>query len=1060
MLQDRAENFWFGTYGGGVTRYDGATWKTFTAADGLAGNLVVCMLEDRLGNLWAGGDHGGVSRYDGSAWTIVAIGDVPPQIEVICMLEDHAGNLWFGTEGGGVSRYNGVAWTTFTLSDGLASNRVMAIHEDRFGNLWFGTTDGLSRFDGTTWKTFTTADGLAANIIASIFEDRLGRLWLSHYGWDAFADLAGVSRYDGTTWQIITSADGLPTNDVTSILEDRFGNLWFGTFMYGASRFDGRNWQNFRVADGLANEAVLSLLLDQSGNVWFVTYGGVSRFDCSTWKSFTRGSGPTGTIVLSIQEDPSGNIWFGTNDGGLSRYDGATWQNFTPLNGGHVNISVQSFLLDRAGGLWVATAGTVSHYDGSTWSVFTTADGIPSGDANPVLEDHSGKIWALTSLSGVGYYDGTTWRNFTTADGLASNSVTKLVEDRAGHLWFATAASGVSRFDEMGWRTFTAADGLGSDNVAGMLVDRSGNLWFGSDQNIVTRFDGALWHTYTLANGLPAGGWIPMIEDRSGNIWFRPFLTQPGIGVVRFNGSSWTSFNASDGLAGEQVFSIAEDRSGRLWFGALEGGAAAFDGSEWRTVTVADGLASNRVLGVLGDRAGNVWFGTFGAGMTRYEPDRVPPQTVFLSAPPPVSSARNQSALFAAAFGEVEAIEFSYRQDGGPWTEWSRTSNWSLSDAADGIHVLEARSRDFLLNVDPTPARATFEIDATAPAPVVNSPSFGAVVHGAVTIQGTVDDRRLREFQVTVRPAGSATWNPPDATEIARASSPVTSGVLATWSTASFPDGLYDLRVAATDSLGLTGVVQVTAQVDNAFPHADVTAPARVVAATGGDIYTTRSEAHFYFPPHAFREDALVTLAPNPDTAVPDTISSGAVRVLAGYDVGWSAKLLKSARLELALPGGTAAQGTPVVYASMDGATWHRIGGTLVGDPAGHIALALTEAGRYAVFAEGSPPTGGPKTLSTLSFTPRVFSPSGTFADREVAISFALGRPAPVTVKIYNRAGRLVREVVVGLNLGAGANLIRWDGTDRDGRVVEDGLYLVTVEALGHAERAPLAVVK
>ena len=39
-----------------------------------------------------------------------------------------------------------------------------------------------------------------------------------------------------------------------------------------------------------------------------------------------------------------------------------------------------------------------------------------------------------------------------------------------------------------------------------------------------------------------------------------------------------------------------------------------------------------------------------------------------------------------------------------------------------------------------------------------------------------------------------------------------------------------------------------------------------------------------------------------------------------------------------------------------------------------------------------------------------------------------------------------MREVVVGLNLGAGANLIRWDGTDRDGRVVEDGLYLVTVE--------------
>jgi flagellar hook assembly protein FlgD len=44
--------------------------------------------------------------------------------------------------------------------------------------------------------------------------------------------------------------------------------------------------------------------------------------------------------------------------------------------------------------------------------------------------------------------------------------------------------------------------------------------------------------------------------------------------------------------------------------------------------------------------------------------------------------------------------------------------------------------------------------------------------------------------------------------------------------------------------------------------------------------------------------------------------------------------------------------------------------------------------------------------------------------------------------------------------MGAGANLVRWDGRDRSGAYVADGIYLVTVEALGETRRNTLAVVK
>ena len=102
----------------------------------------------------------------------------------------------------------------------------------------------------------------------------------------------------------------------------------------------------------------------------------------------------------------------------------------------------------------------------------------------------------------------------------------------------------------------------------------------------------------------------------------------------------------------------------------------------------------------------------------------------------------------------------------------------------------------------------------------------------------------------------------------------------------------------------------------------------------------------------------------------------------------------------------------------------------------------------------------GAGDLSQLSISPRVFSTSGAIKASRVAIGFTLGRSGTVTVKIYNRAGRLVSEVVRGEHLYAGTNLVYWEGRDSEGRTVEDGVYLVAVEALGQKQVKPLAVVR
>ena len=59
---DKNGNLWFGTWGGGVSRYDGKSFTNYTTAQGLANNEVRTILEDKSGNLWFGTFLGGVSR--------------------------------------------------------------------------------------------------------------------------------------------------------------------------------------------------------------------------------------------------------------------------------------------------------------------------------------------------------------------------------------------------------------------------------------------------------------------------------------------------------------------------------------------------------------------------------------------------------------------------------------------------------------------------------------------------------------------------------------------------------------------------------------------------------------------------------------------------------------------------------------------------------------------------------------------------------------------------------------------------------------------------------------
>jgi signal transduction histidine kinase/ligand-binding sensor domain-containing protein/CheY-like chemotaxis protein len=695
IMEDREGYLWFGTEDGGVSRYDGQSFMTFTTENGLAGNNITSILEDREGYLWFGTggwsvEGGGVSRYDGQNFVTFTAEDGLANNNVLCIMEDREGRLWFGTSGGGVSRYDGQNFVTFTTKDGLAHNDVRAILEDREGNLWFGTyyggvsryaclesftkpalersegfEDKLRRRDGQNFVTFTTKDGLADDRITSILEDREGNLWFGTY-------YGGVSRYDGKSFVAFTRKNGLADNRVMSILEDREGYLWFGTYSGGVSCYNGTSFLTFTIEDGLANNRVNSILEDREGYLWLGTYGGASRYDRGI-ATFTTEDGLANNDVRSIIEDREGNLWFGTH-GGVSCYDGKKFVTFT-IEDGLARNDVRSIIEDRKGNLWFGTYnGGVSRYDSKSFVTFTMNDGLAGNHVWSILEDRKGNLWFGT-YNGVSRYDGDSFVTFTTKDGLANNQVWSIVEDREGNLWFGTV-DGVSRYDGNSFVTFTTKDGLADNHVWSISIDREGKLWFATKDGV------------SCYNGQN----------------FQPHFS--------FKKKSMVKRNTKDGLSCKNIRYILEDRESYFWFGTNGGGVCKSDGKNFQDITTQDGLAYDTVRQIIQDKAGNLWFATPNR-ITKYSspPQKVKPRVRITQViadevyenPDSIESPANQVIFeykglsFKTKFNRIKYI---YKLEGrdADWSQATRERMVRYENIEPGEYLFQVRAIDRDLN--------------------------------------------------------------------------------------------------------------------------------------------------------------------------------------------------------------------------------------------------------------------------------------------------------------------------------------------------------------------------
>ena len=660
--------------------------QNFNTEQGLALSSICCGYKDRCGNMWFGTQGGGASRYDGKSFTNYTANQGLANNTVLCITEDKNGNMWFGTNGGGVSKYDGKCFTNFTTEQGLVNNRVYSIAEEKNGNLWFSTIDGISRFTPASIRSgkpylftnFNTNEGLIYNAVICSLIDTKGNIWfgtekgLSIYNQEILpasptvtesgvqnksSVFAGNSsslsgRSVGALFTNYTTDQGLSNNYIKCILEDKTGNIWLGTMHGGISKYDPTvklhpekksahevisAFSNYKIAPGDMYENVYCITEDKTGNIWFGTAGGVSRYNpkvkhpdgADIFTNFSTAQGVSNKNIRSITEDKTGNLWIGTAGSGLSKYGGKSVTSYTNEQGLETNM-IWGITEDNKGNLWFVGGSTVCRFDRKSFTNF--GSGIYMPNLRCAVVDKMGNIW-FGSTMGVTKFDGKSFTDYTMAQGLPHNTVLSIAEDKIGNIWFGTYGGGVSKYDgnrveaiEKGEtifpknlkglkkldgkfvKTFTNysnAQGLAGNIVKCIIEDEVGNMWFGTNGYGVSKYD---------------GNRVDAVE--SGDV----IALKTQLDLKKINGKlvkTFTNYSKVQGLSNNTIYSIMEDKAGSLWFGTAGGGVCRYSpkievaaclpkaASVFTNYTSAQGLADNNVYDIVEDTLNNmIWMGT------------------------------------------------------------------------------------------------------------------------------------------------------------------------------------------------------------------------------------------------------------------------------------------------------------------------------------------------------------------------------------------------------------------------------------------------------------------
>jgi len=256
VIMDSKGNMWMASESG-LSKFDGTHFTNYFTEQGLPVNRLNVLAEDSFGNIWAGTYGGGISRFDGNivddanagkkipdkvlkslhtkdgkyvpSFTSYSTEQGLPSNQIWGLSVDHNNTIWCGTAGGGASQLKNGKFYNFSKDNGIPISDAMSSFVDSKNRTWIGTPGGGAYvFDGEEVTNYTTKNGLGDNVVYVIQEDLVNNIiWTgTNKGLTAFKE--DSNEKGKFTFENFNKETGFPINDLnsSSLLIDKENVLW------------------------------------------------------------------------------------------------------------------------------------------------------------------------------------------------------------------------------------------------------------------------------------------------------------------------------------------------------------------------------------------------------------------------------------------------------------------------------------------------------------------------------------------------------------------------------------------------------------------------------------------------------------------------------------------------------------------------------------------------------------------------------------------------------------------------------------------------------------------
>lgn len=198
-------------------------------------------------------------------------------------------------------------------------------------------------------------------------------------------------------------------------------------------------------------------------------------------------------------------------------------------------------------------------------TVYNEQNGLPTGEANTVLQTQDGYIW-IGSYGGLIRYDGTRFINFSqTDDGISSSSVRALFEDSQGRLWIGSNDVGVFLYENGKFIKVQGPSDYSFRSIRDFAEGEDGSIYVASSSGLGIIRDGKLT-PYTEA-AVYGQNIYSIGIDSFGRIWA---AMDYGKCLVVEDGNVVWEISSDMLFEEEEIYSVASGNEGEIYLGTSD----------------------------------------------------------------------------------------------------------------------------------------------------------------------------------------------------------------------------------------------------------------------------------------------------------------------------------------------------------------------------------------------------------------------------------------------------------------------------------------------------------